>query len=342
MPAPAGPPRHPRRRPAADRGQPRRQRAGHARGDVIVPRRAGAASGRRSRRRRGHRQPGRRTGPRDHRADTNSFLNCCLDLSRVGRFLVLDTGLSAHDRAQAAAALRVPRICRLQPRRRARRAARAAPRSDPRTVLAAPGPGLAVLCAREFHHPPDRGARIRTTGIPGGHQLRRCGQADRRLRGRAGGAPRTRRRPLRPDRCGGQRPGDVRHRTPRSGRQHRGQRPRSHRRTRSAGGRCRTTHRQPRRGALHRRSPTTAATQSPGTGREEGRSPTRKATQNPGTGREKGRSPTRKATQNPGTGREKGRSPTRKATQSPGTGCEEGTSAENTSSVTRSRPGDVR
>jgi hypothetical protein len=28
----------------------------------------------------------------------NSFLNCCLDLSRVGRFLVLDTGLSAPDR----------------------------------------------------------------------------------------------------------------------------------------------------------------------------------------------------------------------------------------------------
>jgi hypothetical protein len=29
----------------------------------------------------------------------NSFLNCCLDVSRVGRFLVLDTGLSAPDRA---------------------------------------------------------------------------------------------------------------------------------------------------------------------------------------------------------------------------------------------------
>ncbi len=30
----------------------------------------------------------------------NSFLNCCLDVSRVGRFLVLDTGLSAPDRAK--------------------------------------------------------------------------------------------------------------------------------------------------------------------------------------------------------------------------------------------------
>jgi hypothetical protein len=29
----------------------------------------------------------------------NSFLNCCLDVSRIGRFLVLDTGLSAQDRA---------------------------------------------------------------------------------------------------------------------------------------------------------------------------------------------------------------------------------------------------
>ncbi len=30
----------------------------------------------------------------------NSFLNCCLDVSRVGRFVVLDTGLSAPDRAK--------------------------------------------------------------------------------------------------------------------------------------------------------------------------------------------------------------------------------------------------
>ncbi|MEB3064605.1 hypothetical protein [[Mycobacterium] zoologicum] len=30
----------------------------------------------------------------------NSFLNCCLDVSRIGHFLVLDTGLSPADRAQ--------------------------------------------------------------------------------------------------------------------------------------------------------------------------------------------------------------------------------------------------
>jgi hypothetical protein len=30
----------------------------------------------------------------------NSFLNCCLDVSRVGRFLVLDTGLSVADRGE--------------------------------------------------------------------------------------------------------------------------------------------------------------------------------------------------------------------------------------------------
>ncbi|ORV52980.1 glycosyl transferase [Mycolicibacter engbaekii] len=32
-------------------------------------------------------------------ATLNSFLHCCLDLARVGRFLVIDTGLSAEDRA---------------------------------------------------------------------------------------------------------------------------------------------------------------------------------------------------------------------------------------------------
>ena len=30
----------------------------------------------------------------------NSFLTCCLDVSRIGRFLVLDTGLSTPDRAK--------------------------------------------------------------------------------------------------------------------------------------------------------------------------------------------------------------------------------------------------
>jgi hypothetical protein len=40
-------------------------------------------------------------GPDPHTTERtiNSFLNCCHDLSRVGRFLVLDAGLSAPDRA---------------------------------------------------------------------------------------------------------------------------------------------------------------------------------------------------------------------------------------------------
>ena len=41
-------------------------------------------------------------GPDRHTTEQtlNSFLNCCLDVSRVKRFLVLDTGLSAPDRAK--------------------------------------------------------------------------------------------------------------------------------------------------------------------------------------------------------------------------------------------------
>ena len=58
----------------------------------------------------------------------NSFLNCCLDVSRVGRFLVLDTGLSAPDRAVAAETLRFSRVRPSQIRRRARSPARAATR----------------------------------------------------------------------------------------------------------------------------------------------------------------------------------------------------------------------
>lgn len=41
-------------------------------------------------------------GPDRHATEQtlNTFLNCCRDISRVGRFLVLDTGLSASDRAK--------------------------------------------------------------------------------------------------------------------------------------------------------------------------------------------------------------------------------------------------
>jgi hypothetical protein len=79
--------------------------------------------------------------------------------------------------------------------------------------------------------PPDRGARRRTTGVSSGHQLRRCGQTDRRQCSRGGGAPGTRGRPLPPDRGDGHRPGDVRHRTPGSGPWCAKQRPRSARPT---------------------------------------------------------------------------------------------------------------
>ena len=65
------------------------------------------------------------------------------------------------------------------------------------------------------------------------------------------GTPHPRCRPLRPHRCDGQRPGDVRHHTPGSGRRYAQHRPRPARRTRTPGGRRRTTHRQPRRSALH-------------------------------------------------------------------------------------------
>ncbi len=148
----------------------------------------------------------------------NSFLNCCLDVSRVGRFLVLDAGLSAPDRAKLQKRYGFLEFAHSRPRRRARRPARAAPRSDRRTVLAAPGRRVAVFRPRELHHPPDRGTRRRTTGVSGGHQLRRRGQADRRHRSGGGGALRSRCRPLPDDRGDGHRPGDVRHRTPGSGR----------------------------------------------------------------------------------------------------------------------------
>ena len=122
-----------------------------------VPRCAGAA------------QPGRRSsataevivslvaGPdRDSTEQTlNSFLNCCLDVARVGRFLVVDAGLSAQDRATLRE--RYGFLEFADPGSATGPGpARAAPRSDRRTVLAASGPGLAVFCPGESHHPPDR------------------------------------------------------------------------------------------------------------------------------------------------------------------------------------------
>ena len=133
----------------------------------------------------------------------NSFLNCCLDVSRVGRFLVLDTGLSAPDRAKLRKRYGFLEFARRRSGDKPAAQLAQLPRSDRRTVLAAPGRRLAVFRPRELHHPPDRGARRRTTGVSGGHQLRRRGQTDRRQRRRAGGTPGTRRRPLPADRGDG-------------------------------------------------------------------------------------------------------------------------------------------
>ena len=143
----------------------------------------------------------------------NSFLTCCLDVSRVGRFLVLDTGLSAPDRAKLRKRYGFSSSPNAAPSTSPPPNSRSS-RSDQRTVLAAPGRRLAVFRPREFHHPPHRSARRRTAGVSGGHQLRRRGQTDRRLCRRGGDAPGTRHRPLPADRGDGQRPGDVRHRTP--------------------------------------------------------------------------------------------------------------------------------
>ena len=201
----------------------------------------------------------------------NSFLNCCLDLSLwFGRFLVVDAGLSAPDRAL------------LRERYGFLEFVDCSPGDAPATQLAqlraqiqgrfwlhlgqgwrffAPENFITRLIAVLESEPQVFQVGInfadagKLTGVCAAEQaVRRAPDAGRYVLTDGGG----------------QRPGDVRHRTPRSGRRHRGQRPRSHRRTRLAGGRCRTTDRQPRRGALHRRSPTRAATQSPGTGREEG------------------------------------------------------------------------
>ena len=92
----------------------------------------------------------------------NSFLNCCTDVSRVGRFLVLDAGLSPRTARCCVERYGFLEFCPLRPRRRARRPTRPHPRSDPRTVLAAPGPGLAIFCPRKLHHPPNGGAAGRT------------------------------------------------------------------------------------------------------------------------------------------------------------------------------------
>ena len=102
----------------------------------------------------------------------NSFLNSCLDVSRVGRFIVVNAGLSAEDRATAGRAISVPRVRPACSRRWVRRPTRDDPRRDRRTILAPSGPQLAVFRARPSHRPPVRGARGRTSRVPGRDQLR--------------------------------------------------------------------------------------------------------------------------------------------------------------------------
>ena len=205
------------------------------------------------------RQPGRRTGPRDGTEQAiNSFLNCCLDVSLgSGASWCVDAGLSAPDRAL------------LRERYGFLEFVDCGPGDAPATQLAqlraqiqgrfwlhlgqgwqffAPENFITRLIAVLESEP-----QVFQVGINFADAATLTGVCA----AEQDGAPHTRRRPLRPHRAGGQRPGDVRHHTPRSGRQHRGQRPRSHRRTRLAGGRCRTADRQPRRGALHRRRSST-------------------------------------------------------------------------------------
>ena len=68
----------------------------------------------------------------------NSFLNCCLDVSRVGRFLVLNTGLSRRIARRFSSATGSSFSARPRPRT-SRPPARAVTREIDGTVLAAPG-----------------------------------------------------------------------------------------------------------------------------------------------------------------------------------------------------------
>ncbi len=205
-----------------------------------------------SRSSRGHRQPDRRTRPRDHRAD-HQLVSELLPRRIAGRPLCGTRHRPVRPRPrQTEEALRVSRVRPPQIRRQARPPARAAARADQRTILAAPRRRLAVFRPRELHHPPDRGTGRRTTRVSGGHQLPRRRQTHRRQRRRRLGAPSTRRRPLPTHRWNGKRPSDVRHRTPGPSPRCAKQRPQCERPTWATGRRRRAADRQPRRSALHR------------------------------------------------------------------------------------------
>ena len=89
----------------------------------------------------------------------NSFLRCCLDVSRVGRFLVVNAGLSAEDRATLLERYRFLEFspCPLPRMGPGVQLAKIRGEIDGRFWLHL-GPGLAVFRTRTSHRPPDRGA----------------------------------------------------------------------------------------------------------------------------------------------------------------------------------------
>ncbi len=176
----------------------------------------------------------------------NSFLNCCLDVSRVGRFLVLDTGLSASDRAK----LRKRYGFLEFPRRRsgdgpAAQLAQLHTKVNGRFWLHL-GEGWRFFAPENFitrlTAVLDAEPQVFQVGI-------NCADADKLTgtsRRRAGDTPGARHRPLLADRGDGPRSGDVRRRTPEPGYRRAKLRPRSARPTWATGRRRRAAHRQPR------------------------------------------------------------------------------------------------
>ena len=181
----------------------------------------------------------------------NSFLTCCRDVSRVGRFLVLDTGLSAPDRAM----LRKRYGFLEFPRRRsgdgpAAQLAQLHAKVNGRFWLHL-GEGWRFFAPENFITRLTAVLNAEPQVFQVGINFADADQADRHQRRRAGDTPSTRHRPLPADRGDGPRPGDVRRRTPEPGRRCAKLRPRSARPTWATGRRRRAAHRQPRRSALH-------------------------------------------------------------------------------------------
>ena len=185
----------------------------------------------------------------------NSFLNCCLDVSRVGRFLVLDTGLSAPDRAKLQQRYGFLEFAHSQI------PATSPPPSWRSSALrSTDDSGCTWAQGWRFFAPENYITRltavldaepqvfqvginfadaVKLTGASAAEQaIRRAPDAGRYLLTEAMAT----------------RPSDVRHRTPGPGRRCARQRPRSARPTWATGRRRRAAHRQPRRSALHLRS----------------------------------------------------------------------------------------